>query len=58
MTEVKVEMPLALTPEMIKAVREHGDTSIEDKEEWYSRLGWLICAYDVLIKHRENSHDR
>lgn len=46
---VRIAMPLSLTPEMTKAVREHPTTSVSNNEEWYTRLGWLICAYDVLL---------
>lgn len=52
--EVRVSMPLHLTPAMIKVVRDHESTSIEDKEEWYTRLGWLVCAYDILIEAARN----
>lgn len=50
--ELTVTMPLHLTTGMLRAVREHPTTSVEDKEEWYVRLGWLICAWDVLVKSR------
>jgi hypothetical protein len=50
--EVTVAMPLQLTPGMIQALRNDPLTSTEDKEMWHSRLGWLICAYEVLIKER------
>ena len=49
---VSICMPLALTPEMIRAVRDHPTTCSENWEEWRARLGWLICAWDVLIEHR------
>lgn len=51
-TEPVVLMPLQLTPEMIRAVREDPSTSCENWEEWHTRLGWLICAYDVLLEAR------
>jgi hypothetical protein len=54
---VTVQMPLQLTPEMIRAVRNDPLTSIEDKDEWHKRLGWLICAYDVLIAVRMEVKD-
>lgn len=50
--EVTVTMPLALTPEMMRAVRDHDTTSTEDRDEWHRRLGWLICAWDVLLEQR------
>jgi NTP pyrophosphatase (non-canonical NTP hydrolase) len=32
-------------------------TPIESKDEWHKRLGWLICAYDVLIAVRMEVKD-
>lgn len=52
MSGVQVRMPLQLTREMIVAVRDHPFTKVETPEEWHARLGWLICAYDVLIDAR------
>jgi hypothetical protein len=52
MDEVVVTMPLQLTREMIQAVRDNPTTKVEDLDEWYTRLGWLICAWDVLVEHR------
>lgn len=43
--EVTVDMPLHLTRDMIEAVKNDPMTSVEDKDEWHKRLGWLICAY-------------
>lgn len=48
MSEVLRYMPVELTSDLLRAVREHPTTSVEDKEEWYARCGWLICAWDVL----------
>ena len=50
--EVTVTMPMALTPEMLRAVKEHDTTKTEDRDEWHRRLGWLLCAWDVLLEHR------
>lgn len=47
--EVTVSMPLHLTPQMIRAVREDVLCSCDDKDEMNKRIGWLICAYDVLV---------
>lgn len=55
--EVTVAMPLALTPEMLRAVKEHETTKTEDRDEWHRRLGWLLCAWDVLVKHRRAPRD-
>jgi hypothetical protein len=52
MTEVTVTMPLALTGEMLRAVRQHPTTSTDDKEEEHRRIGWLLCAWDVLKEKR------
>lgn len=53
--EVTVTMPLALTPEMIRAVRDHDTTKTEDRDEWHRRLGWLLCAWDVILEQRRNT---
>ena len=52
MKPVTVTMPLTLTPEMMAAVREDPTTEAEDWETWHTRLGWLICAWDVLLQAR------
>jgi hypothetical protein len=52
MSQVFVPMPLQLTPEMMRAVRDNQLTACQDMEEWHTRLGWLICAWDVLIEAR------
>lgn len=52
MSEVTVKMPVALTPELTRAVRDHQTTRAENWETWHTKLGWLICAYDVLIAAR------
>lgn len=49
---VVVCMPLQLTPEMIRAVHTDPLTKVSP-EEWHTRLGWLICAYDVLLATRK-----
>ncbi len=51
MAEVTVTMPVALTPEMMRAVREDPLCKVDD-QQWHARLGWLICAWDVLVSHR------
>lgn len=52
MKPVTGTLPLALTADMLRAVRLHPTTSTEDKEEEHRRMGWLLCAWDVLIEHR------
>jgi hypothetical protein len=51
--EVTVAMPLQLTPGMMRAVKDHPFTKCETPEEWHAKLGWLICAWDVLIEARQ-----
>jgi hypothetical protein len=52
MSHVTIRMPLELTGDMLRAVRDDPTTSVEDREQWHTRLGWLLCAWDVLVKHR------
>ncbi len=52
MSEVTFQMPATLTPEMLRAVRQNPTTSTEDKDEENRRIGWLLCAWDVLVEHR------
>ena len=47
---IMVQMPLQLTPELIKAVQEHPMTKCETSHEWHAKLGWLICAYGVMVE--------
>lgn len=49
---VTVLMPLDLTPEMIRAVRDHKTTKTDDLDELNRRIGWLLSAWDVLVEHR------
>lgn len=50
--EVVVAMPLHLTHELINAVRDSELTRCDSREEWHTRLGWLMCAYDVMVAAR------
>jgi hypothetical protein len=52
MKPVTVTVPLNMTTEMIVAVREDPTTAPDNWEAWHARLGWLICAWDVLVAHR------
>lgn len=56
MTQVAVSVPLTLTAEMTRAVREDPTTKAEDWETWHTRLGWLICAWDVLLQARPRTN--
>lgn len=52
MTPVTITLPLQLTADMLRAVRQHPTTSTDDKEEEHRRIGWLLCAWDVLVEQR------
>jgi hypothetical protein len=56
MPEVTVQMPVTLTPELIRAVRDHETTKAENWEEWHARLGWLMCAYEVMVEAHTRSN--
>lgn len=45
-------VPAELTRPMMLAVRDHPTTSASDTESWHAKLGWLICAWDVLKEFR------
>lgn len=49
---VTVTMPRALNSEMLRAVRDHETTKTDERDEWHRRLGWLLCAWDVLLDNR------
>lgn len=50
MNKVTITMPLELSSAMLHAVRDDPTTKTEDRETWHARLGWLLCAWDVLVK--------
>jgi hypothetical protein len=58
MEPVTVNMPLALTPELIAAVREHPTTRSDDMESWHKKLGWLMCAWDVIVATRTHNNQQ
>jgi hypothetical protein len=43
-------IPKHLPPEIVEALRNDPMTSIEDREQWHIRLGWLVCAWDVIFR--------
>ena len=57
MKAVTLTLPLQLSADQLRAVRLHPTTSTEDKEEEHRRIGWLLCAWDVLVANRESSAD-
>lgn len=54
--EVTVNMPLHLTHQQIHAVRQNELTRCDDADEMNKRIGWLICAYDVIVDSRVNQN--
>ena len=54
--EITVDMPLQLTREMITAIKESPLTGFHNTEKWHEHLGWLICAYDIIIEQRTKQH--
>lgn len=52
MIQVTIQMPLELTADMLRDVRRDETTSTTDKDEMDRRIGWLICAWDVIKEHR------
>lgn len=47
--EPHISLPRHLTPSMLAAVRSDPTTSVEDKDEEHRRIGWLLCAWDVIV---------
>lgn len=47
---VTVGMPVHLPTEFLEAVRKNELTRCDDADEMHKRIGWLICAYAVLIE--------
>ena len=56
MSQVTVTMPMELTTAMMRAVRDDPLCQV-DGEQWHTRLGWLLCAWDVLVQHRLKTGD-
>lgn len=52
MEEVSVLMPLRLSANELDAVRRDPLCSFCDMDEMNKRIGWLICAYDAIVKQR------
>jgi hypothetical protein len=49
---VTVQMPVELPRDWWRAVLDHPSTSMKgsSKDEEMTRLGWLLCAWDVLVE--------
>lgn len=50
--EVTVVMPLVLTAEMLRAIREHPNTRCENKSDEHRSVGWLLAAWEIVIELR------
>jgi hypothetical protein len=49
---ITVQMPVELPRDWWKAVMQHPTTAMDGatKDEEMTRLGWLLCAWDVLVE--------
>lgn len=56
--DVRVSMPLTISSAMLEAVKRDPLTACDDLETWYARLGWLICAYEVLVRAASEGNRR
>lgn len=45
-----VSMPQELTRADFAALKADPTTGFKDADEQHARLGWLLCAWDVLVK--------
>jgi len=52
-----VVLPRELTPQMLRAVRQHPSTQVDDADELNRRIGWLLCAWDVILAYRETLNE-
>ena len=52
MSDVTVTMPAELTSDMLRAVAENPTTTTGNMDEMHRRMGWLVCAWGVLITSR------
>ena len=48
--QVFVQMPIHITPDLIRAVRDDEFCKYANIDDWHTKLGWLICAYDAMIE--------
>lgn len=55
MSENMVLMPRKITAEMIKALSDDPTTQYSNAPGWYEKLGWLMCAWDVLVAQAESA---
>lgn len=50
--EICVSMPATITHGLIQAVKADPLCNYADKDEMNTRIGWLVCAYDAMVKAR------
>ena len=48
--EVTVTLPIRLSARHLDAVRADPLCALDDREQMFTRLGWLVCAYDAIVK--------
>lgn len=51
-----ITLPYELPAEVLRAIRRHDLTAIEDKDAMDTRIGWLLCAWDVIVEHGANAN--
>jgi len=56
MTESTIPMPRHLTADLLRVIRDHDLTRLDDPDKMDARIGWLICAYDILVEHARQRH--
>jgi hypothetical protein len=43
-------VPVKLDRDILNAIRKHPLTSADDKDDENRLIGWLICAWDVIVQ--------
>lgn len=54
-TRVTVQIPAEFPNSLIEALRTHPLTGKNtgdpiERDKWHERLGWFVCAYEVLVE--------
>ena len=52
--EVRFAMPLMVSQRMLDAVKKHPDTKLDDVKEMHERIGWLMSAYEIMLKAEQD----
>jgi hypothetical protein len=50
--QVMITLPVELPAEVLRAIRNDPLTSCEDRDEMNTRIGWLLCAWDIIRMQR------